>query len=164
MAALDALPAAIYLTDAYGNVTHHNRACESFTGRTPRAGRDRWCVSHKLFTSDGDPLPHDRCPMALALKQGREIRGIEAIAERPDGSRVRFIPYPTLLHHDDGSVAGAFNMLVEVSESARAIELRAQAERCRRLGSEVLDRRTLDTLQAMASEYDEEAARLETAH
>jgi PAS domain-containing protein len=164
VAALDALPAAIYLTDARGNVTHYNRACAALCGRTPRLGRDRWCVSHKLFTAEGEALPHDRCPMALALKQGREVRGIEAIAERPDGSRVRFIPHPTLLHHDDGSVAGAFNMLIEVGDCARAAELRAQADRCRRLGSEVLDRRTLDALQSMASEYEAEADRLETAH
>ena len=48
----------------------------------------------------------------------------------------------------------------ELSNTGRVEALRAQADRCRRLGSAVLDRRTLDALQALASEYDEEATRL----
>lgn len=44
--------------------------------------------------------------------------------------------------------------------SARASELREQADRCRRLTSSVLDRRTFDALKAMADEYEAEAQRL----
>ena len=40
--------------------------------------------------------------MAQALKERRPIRGAEAIAERPDGTRVTFVPYPTLLHDASG--------------------------------------------------------------
>lgn len=42
----------------------------------------------------------------------------------------------------------------------RAAELREQAERCRRLTSSVLDRRTFDALRAMADECEAEAERL----
>lgn len=44
--------------------------------------------------------------------------------------------------------------------SAKASELREQAERCRRLTSSVLDRRTFDALKAMADEYEAEAQKL----
>jgi hypothetical protein len=47
--------------------------------------------------TDGTPLPHDQCPMAIALKENRPVRGVEAVAERPDGTRVPFIPFPTPL-------------------------------------------------------------------
>ena len=43
----------------------------------------------------GEFLPHDQCPMATALKEGRPIRGLTAVAKRPDGTRVVFMPYPT---------------------------------------------------------------------
>lgn len=164
MATLDALPAAVYVTDAQGHVTHYNRACIALAGRTPDLGRDRWCVTWKLFTADGDPLPHHCCPMAVAIQQGREPRGIEAIAERPDGSRVRFIPFPTLLYAEDGTLQGAINMLIDVTDRHRATGLREQAQRCRRLSSSALDSRTLDALKAMAEEYEEEADRLSRAH
>jgi PAS domain S-box-containing protein len=55
--------------------------------------------------------------MALALKQKRPIRGMEAIAERPDGTRVSFIPYPTPVFGASGEVTGAINVLVDISRS-----------------------------------------------
>jgi len=98
---IDALPTAIYTTDAKGRLTHFNPACVAFSGRTPQLGSDHWCVTWKLYYPDGTPMPHDACPMAIALKEGRIIRGAEAIAERPDGSRVWFEPYPTALRDPD---------------------------------------------------------------
>lgn len=59
--------------------------------------QDRWCVTWKLFTNEGRPLPHDQCPMATAIRERRSIRGLTAIAERPDGRRVNFRPYRTPL-------------------------------------------------------------------
>jgi PAS domain S-box-containing protein len=84
---LEALPAAIYTTDAAGRITYYNQAAVEFSGRRPILGSDEWCVTWRLFTPDGTPLPHDQCPMAVALREGRPVRGAEAIAERPDGTR-----------------------------------------------------------------------------
>ncbi|HEX8544074.1 MAG TPA: PAS domain S-box protein [Pseudomonas sp.] len=92
---LEALPAAVYTTDAEGRITFYNRAAVELSGRTPQLG-DLWCVTWKLFNTDGSYLPHDECPMAVALRENRVIRGVEAVAERPDGTRVPFTPYPTL--------------------------------------------------------------------
>lgn len=93
-AALESLPAPIYLTDADGWVTYFNRACIDFAGRTPVPGQDRWCVTWRLYDESGNQLAHDRCPMAIAIRERRPIRGVVAVAERPDGSRVIFAPIP----------------------------------------------------------------------
>src|SRR6476469_3951448 len=45
---IDALPAAIYTTDAEGRVTHFNQACVELSGRVPKLGSDKWCVTGKL--------------------------------------------------------------------------------------------------------------------
>jgi PAS domain S-box-containing protein len=58
--------------------------------------------------------------MALALKQKRPILGMEAIAERPDGTRVLFQPFPTPLFDAGGQLVGAVNMLVELTERKEA--------------------------------------------
>src|SRR5437763_5718703 len=73
-ALLDVLPAAVYVTDAEGRITYYNQAAVDLAGRNPELGTDEWCVSWKLFSSDGDPLPHDQCPMAVALKENRAVR------------------------------------------------------------------------------------------
>ena len=41
--------------------------------------------------------------MAIALKEGRAIRGAEAILERPDGTRVWVAPYPTPIKDGRGN-------------------------------------------------------------
>ena len=118
---LQALPAAIYTTDAAGRITFFNRACIEFAGRTPKIG-DLWCVTWKLFWPDGSPLAHEDCPMAIALKENRPVRDVEAVAERPDGSRICFMPYPTPLRDETGKLIGAVNMLVDITTRKQAEE------------------------------------------
>src|SRR3712207_7069326 len=60
-------------------LSYWNRACVEFAGREPRLGEDRWCVTWKIYTTSGDPLPHHKCPMAQAIRERREIRGAVAI-------------------------------------------------------------------------------------
>ena len=117
---LDALPAAVYTTDAEGYLTHFNGAAISIAGRNPQLGKDRWCVSWKLYHPDGTPLPHDACPMGIAIKENRAIRGAEVIAERPDGSRFWFAAYPTPLRDAAGRVVGGINMLLDITERKNA--------------------------------------------
>jgi PAS domain-containing protein len=159
-AVLATLPAPIYTTDAEGVVTFFNSACIGFAGRTPTVGKDRWCVTWKLYSTDGAPLAHEDCPMAVAVREKRQVRDVVALAERPDGSRVMFAPYPTPLHDADGAFAGAVNILIDVTDARQAGELRAQAMRCRRLAHSVTDQRAVDTLLIMASEYDDKARSL----
>ncbi len=125
---IDALPAAIYTTDTEGRITYCNPAAIELWGRTPDIGTDRWCVSWKLYRPDGTDLPHAECPMALALKEGRAIRGEEVIVERPDGSRIACMPYPTPLRDEDGRIVGAINMLVDISDRKRAEENLRESE------------------------------------
>ncbi|HEX8654842.1 MAG TPA: PAS domain-containing protein [Allosphingosinicella sp.] len=159
--ALDAIDAPIYVTDAEGRVTFFNQACIPFAGRTPVIGEDRWCVTWRLFTDDGEFLPHDQCPMAVAVRERRPVRGVEAIAERPDGSRLHFSPFPTPIFDEQGGFAGAVNLLVDISDRKRADYLTAQAQRCRRLAGTIGDRSTVETLSRMAAEYEAEAGALD---
>ena len=122
---LEALPVAVYTTDAEGSITFYNQAAAEFWGYRPELGM-KWCGSFRLFWPDGSPLPHDECPMAITLKEGREVRGYEAIAERPDGTRVPFVPYPTPLRDASGRVTGAINVLVNVGDRKEAEILAAR--------------------------------------
>jgi PAS domain S-box-containing protein len=158
-AILDELPVPIYVTDAQGGVTYSNRACVEFVGRRPELGQDRWCVVWKIYTTTGEPLPHDQCPMAQAIRQKRTVRDQVAIAERPDGTRVAFRPYPTPLFNADGSLAGAVNMLIDVTAEQSAT-LADQATRCRRLAGVTYNRETSAVLARMADGFERTAAEL----
>ena len=166
---LDELPAPIYVTDTDGAVTYWNQACVELAGRQPQIGQDRWCVTWKLYTFlftdiEGstrlhEALPHDECPMAVAIKQQQIVRDAIAIAARPDGSRIAFKPYPTPLFDADGALTGAVNMLIDVTDE-QTDSLNEQAERCRRLADSLYSRESATVLETMAREYEQAAAEL----
>jgi PAS domain S-box-containing protein len=145
---ITALPAAIYTTDAQGRITFYNQAAADLAGREPKIGSDQWCASWKLYWPDGRPMRHDECPMAVTLKENRPVRGSEAIAERPDGTRVPFIPYPTPLRDAAGKLVGGVNMLIDITE-------RKRAEQRQQLLIDELNHRvknTLATVQSIAAQ------------
>jgi len=156
---IDEIPVPVYTTDSEGLVTYWNRACAELAGREPVAGQDRWRVTSRLFTTTGEPVADEDCPMALAIKTRQPVRDVVAIAERPDGTRFAFRPYPTPLFDDEGKFIGALNMLVDVTDEQSGV-LHEQAERCRRLARATYDRATSKVLGEMASEYEKIAHRL----
>jgi PAS domain S-box-containing protein len=111
---------AIYMTDAKGRLTFYNEAAAQLWGCRPDLGESNFCGAWKLYRPDGMPLLHDECPMALALHQKRPIRGMEALAERPDGTRIPLVSYPTPLFDASGRLTDAVNLLVDISERKQA--------------------------------------------
>lgn len=160
LSTVDDLSAAVYVTDRDGVVSWFNKACIDFAGRMPRTRQDRWCITWKLMKNDGRPLPHDQCPMAVAIKERRAVRGVTAIAGRPDGRRVAFRPYPTPLFDAEGELTGAVNLLEDITAARKRDEFLAHARRCRRFARAISDPGTIAAFQRMAGEYEAMAADL----
>jgi PAS domain S-box-containing protein len=119
---LDALPVAVYTTDTRGFISSYNRAAAELWGRHPVIGTELWCGSLRLYWPDGQPMPHDECPMAKALTDGFPRGPGEVVAERPDGSRVALLAYPAPLRDEHGQVTGAINTLVDITGRKRSEE------------------------------------------
>lgn len=127
---LDKLPAAAYTCDSQGFITYFNQRAEEVWGRRPKLNDpvDRFCGSLRLYSTDGLPVAHDQCWMALAL-QGREYNGYEIVVERPDGSRLTALVHASPIQDDKGRILGAINVVVDISERRRAEELLQEADR-----------------------------------
>jgi PAS domain-containing protein len=154
---LDDLPGALYVTDPEGLITSFNKACIGFAGRVPTLNSDRWCVTWKLFREDDSFLPHSQCPMAVAIRERRPVRGATAIARRPDGTQASFAPYPTPVFDAAGMFIAAVNLLVDITGWPEREQCLQEARRCRRLARTVSDSQTIDSLEAMAKEYEAKA-------
>ena len=130
---LDKLPAAAYACDPEGLITYYNQPALRLWGRAPklRDGVDRFCGSFRLHTSDGQPISHDNCWMALALRGDRDYTGCEIIVERPDGERLNVLAYASPIHDKSGKLIGAMNVLFDITKQKRAEEALKETDRAR---------------------------------
>lgn len=128
---LERLPAGAYTCDANGLITYFNQHAVQLWGRKPKLNDpiDRFCGSFKLFATDGSPILHEQCWMALALKNLREYNGHEIMIERPDGQRLTALAHASPIHNEMGGLIGAVNVLVDISDRKRSEDALKEADR-----------------------------------
>ncbi|HJU74975.1 MAG TPA: ATP-binding protein [Gemmatimonadaceae bacterium] len=127
---LEKLPAGAYTCDPDGLITYFNQHAVALWGRAPQLNDpvDRWCGSFKLFAPNGAPISHDRCWMALALEQDREFNGHEIVVERPNGERITALAHANPIRDAAGTLVGAVNVLIDISDQKRSEEILRQAD------------------------------------
>jgi signal transduction histidine kinase len=137
---LEKLPAGAYTCDPDGLITYFNPQAVELWGRTPKLNHpdDRFCGSFKLFSTDGVPIEHQKCWMALALAGRTEYNGHEIVIERPDGQRVTALAHANPFLDDSGNLLGAVNVLVDISARKRAEEILRESHD--RLAHKVIER------------------------
>lgn len=126
---IDELPAAIYTCDVNGYIVFYNKAAAQLWGREPELGKDLWCGSWKIYDTAGNYVSLDTCPMAIALKEGRSVRGQEVVVVRPDGARLNVLPHPDPIFNEKGEMIGAVNMLVDITELREARQANSMLKR-----------------------------------
>jgi PAS domain S-box-containing protein len=119
------LPVALYVCDREGRITFYNQKAVELWGREPNIGDEdaKFCGAFKLWQPDGSPLPHERTPMAEALRRGMPYRNQDVVIERPDGSRLHVLVNIEPITDDEGAIVGAINVFTDVSDRKRAEEL-----------------------------------------
>ncbi|UYW26432.1 hypothetical protein OKC48_24780 [Methylorubrum extorquens] len=113
---LQKISAPLYTTDAEGLLTYYNDAAAELWGRHPVVGEERWCGSWRIFDTDGKLLMREQWPLAVAFQQGSSVRGLQAVLEQPDGTRVPVMPYPALLRDRSGIVVAGSNILLKITQ------------------------------------------------
>ena len=145
-ALLAKLPAGAYLCDSDGLITYFNDHAVRIWGRAPELNNpvDRFCGSFKLYSSDGKPIAHDECWMALALKTGKEYNGQEIVIECPDCTRRTVLAHANPIYDEAGNLQGAVNVLVDISDRNRVEEINALLSAIVESAEDAIISKTLD--------------------
>ncbi|HTI08985.1 MAG TPA: PAS domain S-box protein, partial [Puia sp.] len=151
---IQTLDTPLYTTDAEGRITLFNRAAVELWGREPAIGKDLWCGSFKILNTDGSNLPLDSCPMALCLKEQRPIYGVQILVIRPDGSLRNVIPYPKPIFDDSGKLAGAINMLVDITDFKANETALSESEEKYRMLANTLEMKVAEKIKELKSSED----------
>lgn len=116
---LSHFPVAVYTTDAQGLLTFYNQKAAELWGRSPRLGdpsETAFSGAWKLYQPDDAPLPHDRSPVAVALKYQKEPCSSEICVQRPDKTKLTVAAHVSLIFAEDGTLAGAVNVLYDITQ------------------------------------------------
>ncbi len=119
-AILEALPKAIYITDANGRMTYCNKAAAYLLGGGAQDATTGYSGNWRFYSHDGASLYPDDCSMAKILEGNYPNRGFNAFAVRPDGSRVSFIACPAPIYDAEENLVGVVNMLTDLTDQAIA--------------------------------------------
>ena len=111
------LPAPAYTCAPDGRITHCNQHAAQLWGRGLDAGtlETRYCGALRLFSTDGLPITHDQCFMALALQTDTECTGTEINIEGANGQRIPVLAHAKPLHDKLGRMVGALGIMVDIS-------------------------------------------------
>jgi len=115
----DFVPIAVYTCDANGVIREYNKRAVELWGQEPGKNGEtpKFCGSYKIFHPDGRSMPHEKSPMARALRGGKlTAKDLEIVVERPNGERRNVIPSPLVLLDDRGKIRGAINSLYDITE------------------------------------------------
>ncbi|MGG9962600.1 ATP-binding protein [Ferruginibacter sp. SUN106] len=116
---IENLPVAVYTCDENGFIEVYNKVAEKLWGRKPDTGKDQWCGTWKGFSTEGESIPLDCCPMAITIKEKRSIPAVEIIIERPDGTRSNVISNPQAIFDNNGNLTGAINTLLDITQERK---------------------------------------------
>ena len=141
-ALFDLVPVAVYSTDAEGVIQQFNRRAVELWGRTPDENGEKFCGSFKIFSRDGTPMPHDKCPMARILRGEKlEPSDLELLVEQESGARKNVIVSPSIFRDERGEIAGAINCLFDITDRIQAEQSLVEAAKQQEALHEFVHRR-----------------------
>ncbi len=119
---LDALPVAVFLSDAKGNIIFTNSAVDRIWGISAHVGRDQYGAYGGQWRGTGKPVEPDQWALARTLESGKPF--INELAEIPgSGSEPRLIHNFSLpILGDDGRLTGVVVVTEDVTERVHAQE------------------------------------------
>jgi PAS domain S-box-containing protein len=118
---LEKLPVGIYACDMQNRIVWFNARAVALWGRTPRTEDDIERF-RGVYRNGTRQTVREETPMSTVLKTGIPVHGVEALVERPDGSRIWTMAQIEPVKDENGSMVGAVSCFYETTEFHLATE------------------------------------------
>ncbi|MEA3187005.1 MAG: hypothetical protein QOD99_835 [Chthoniobacter sp.] len=127
---VELMPVAVYVCDTGGIIRSYNKRAVELWGREPVLGdtAQRYCASLRLWSPDGNLVPHEKSKMAEVLRTGVEARNLEVVIERPDESCITVLVNIAPLRNIKGELMGAMNCFQDITQRKQAQEALRESE------------------------------------
>lgn len=114
----ESIPVGVYSCDKDGYINFYNPVAVKLWGYTPDITNEkiRYCACKKIWLADGTLITPENSPMAEAVRNGKAFRNIEAIIEKPDGTKFHASINIDPLFDKDGAIIGAVNVIQDISD------------------------------------------------
>jgi PAS domain S-box-containing protein len=131
---LDALPVAIFLSDAAGNVIFTNGAVDRIWGLSAHVSRDQYGQYKGWWRATGQPVEGDQWALARTLDTGEPFTNEPVEIEMPSGERKIIHNFAIPIRGESGPLLGVVVVTEDITLGVRAEEsLRESEERFRLL-------------------------------
>jgi PAS domain S-box-containing protein len=129
---LSLMPVGVYTCDADGLITYFNKRAVELWGREPKLNdsAEKFCACYKVFLPDGTYIPPNQTPMAIAVREGKSFSGIEAMVERPNGTRFLASVNIDVIRDPSDKIEGAVNVFQDIS-ARKTAEMALQVSEAR---------------------------------
>lgn len=117
----DNLNEGIAIADRQARLVRFNKAAQEITGRDA-AGQapEAWVREFRVETPEGRPLVPDHFPLSIAVREGRRVRDVEMVVQRPNGERRTILVGAIPLFDGDARIGGAVANFHDVTEIRKA--------------------------------------------
>lgn len=140
--AIDVIAEGILIVDKDGRIAYVNSATEKMLGleRSGITGKSFGKLYERVTDEGGKPIPPEKTPIAIALREAKAIYGFKHIHVRPDGTRALFLASAVPFYDERGNPTGAVASFTDITERERAErELKESESRFRSLAESATD-------------------------
>ncbi len=124
MGLVETIAEGVFIVGTDGQISFANAMAEKLVGlpREVITQRTHNAPAWRVTAPDGEPFPDEVFPVAIVLRTGKPIYGVDAAIERPDGSRVMIRVNASPIRGTDGELTGVIATVSDVTHQ-KEVEL-----------------------------------------
>jgi signal transduction histidine kinase len=116
---IDNLPVGVFIAKApSGRPLFTNKRAAEILGRgiDPNAGKEKYTTVYKTYKENGDPYSPDQLPMAVAIREKKQVVNRDVFIHKPDGTKLCIKTTITPVFNKFGDMVSAIGVFDDITK------------------------------------------------